>query len=296
MQSPDEVDQPLPETEQVLSEIQPTTNQATVPLEMPPATVQASSHLTNTPLVHNMSSRVAGTIHQTPPIDASPSGPTWTPNYPSLQSSRMEHSPLPHPSWPPPPPYYPPPYPYPWYGQAYPPPQVSMTFPPPITTTVPVSSMPPVVPIPQLSVPSMVLPQANDHLPQSQACPPTIPVAPVVPVQDTRYDELKAAMDAQVTLIATLIASKGKESVEEVKRLCPLADEVYSESLPEKYKRPTFTKFDGEGNPVDHITVFEIECRSISANGKLKLQQFPALLSENALRWFSNCPAGSIKT
>ena len=79
-------------------------------------------------------------------------------------------------------------------------------------------------------------------------------------------------MDTQATLIATLIASKEKESVEEVKRLRPLADKVYSESLPEKYKRLTFRKFDGEGNPVDHITVFEIKHRSISANGKLKLQ------------------------
>lgn len=38
-----------------------------------------------------------------------------------------------------------------------------------------------------------------------------------------------------------------EKSIEEMKRLLPLAGEVYFESLLEMNKRPTFTKVDGEG-------------------------------------------------
>lgn len=78
---------------------------------------------------------------------------------------------------------------------------------------------------------------SNHPVPQPQACPPAIqitPVALVVLVQDNQYNELNAAMDAQLALIVALIANKEKESIEEVKRLNPLVDEVYSKSLPKK--------------------------------------------------------------
>lgn len=128
-----------------------------------------------------------------------------------------------------------------------------------------------------------------------QACALAIqvtPVAPIVPVQDTWYNELKAAMGAKAALIAALIANKENKSIEED----PQADEVYSESLPEKYKHQTFIKFDGEGNPMDYITIFKIECGFISTNGKLNLQQVPSSLSGSELRWFNSHLAGSIKT
>lgn len=38
-------------------------------------------------------------------------------------------------------------------------------------------------------------------------------------------------------------------------------------------KRSVFMKFDGSGNPWDLITMFEIECGSITTKDKLKLQQ-----------------------
>lgn len=47
---------------------------------------------------------------------------------------------------------------------------------------------------------------------------------------------------------------------------------------------------------IQWVTLFGIECGLISANGNLKLQKFPAPLSRNAVRWFNNCTADSIKT
>lgn len=74
-------------------------------------------------------------------------------------------------------------------------------------------------------------------------------VAPVVSVQEARFDKLKAVMDIHAALITALIVHKDKESSEATKRLYPLADEVYIEILPEKYKCPSFMKFYGDGNP-----------------------------------------------
>lgn len=90
-------------------------------------------------------------------------------------------------------------------------------------------------------------------------------------------------MDAQAALIAALIGKRDKEPTEGIKCLHPLDDEVYTKVLPEKFKRPTFTKFDGDGT-WDHIMIFEIECRTIAMNGNLNLPQFSASLGGNALR------------
>lgn len=46
----------------------------------------------------------------------------------------------------------------------------------------------------------------------------------------------------------------------------------------------------------DHITIFKIECSTISMNKKLKLQQFSASLSGNAVRWFNNRQPRSISS
>lgn len=80
--------------------------------------------------------------------------------------------------------------------------------------------------------------------------------------------------------------NKDKEPTKVTKHLCPLADEVYMEVLPEKYKHQIFTKFVEVSNPFDHITIFEIKCEMIRTNGKLKLQQFLTSLNGNVL-WYS---------
>lgn len=80
-------------------------------------------------------------------------------------------------------------------------------------------------------------------------------------------------MDAQATLITTLLVHNDKEPTEVTKCLCPLAKKVYSKVLPEKYNRPAFMKFYRDDNPLfDHIKIFEIMCKIIATNEKPKLQ------------------------
>ena len=76
----------------------------------------------------------------------------------------------------------------------------------------------------------------------------------------------------------------------------PLADKIYEEQMPEKYRRPVFTKYSGETNLWDHVTLFEIDCGSISNNDNLKAQQFPSTLTGQAMRWFCKKPFKSIQS
>lgn len=48
---------------------------------------------------------------------------------------------------------------------------------------------------------------------------------------------------------ASLEAKKAFDVMNVMKRLHPLAEEVYNEVLPEKYKIPIFTKFSGNSDP-----------------------------------------------
>lgn len=84
------------------------------------------------------------------------------------------------------------------------------------------------------------------------------------------------------------LQKKDLETIEVIKCLRLLAESVYDDVLPTKYKRLVFTKFDGDGNPWDHITEFELECVAIASNDRLKLQQFASSLTGNALHWFNN--------
>lgn len=69
----------------------------------------------------------------------------------------------------------------------------------------------------------------------SSATPQTIPNASHL--LDLRIERMKTAL---ATRQASLEAKKGYAVVNVMKHLCPLAEEVYNEVLPEKYKRPIF--------------------------------------------------------
>ena len=52
-----------------------------------------------------------------------------------------------------------------------------------------------------------------------------------------------------------LAKKKDDGATEAMKKLRPLAEEIYDEVLPVKYKRPTFSKYNGEHNPWDHLAI-----------------------------------------
>ena len=72
--------------------------------------------------------------------------------------------------------------------------------------------------------------------------------APVAqqPVQNPELDVLR---DAIAHLQIEVSRKRDDSSAEAMRKLRPLADKIYEEQMPEKYRRPIFTKYSGETNP-----------------------------------------------
>lgn len=75
-----------------------------------------------------------------------------------------------------------------------------------------------------------------------------------------------------------------------------IAEEVYNEVWPDKYKRLVFIKFDSDDSPWDHVTVFEIECGPIASNENLKFSSFLHPSPGIHTTWFNNQLHNSIST
>lgn len=76
------------------------------------------------------------------------------------------------------------------------------------------------------------------------------------------------AIDPEILALKDALAAL---QIQAMKRLLPLANEVYDEVPPTKYKWPLITKYDRNGYPFDHLMTLEIECGSIASNDKFKL-------------------------
>ena len=77
---------------------------------------------------------------------------------------------------------------------------------------------------------------------------------------------------------------------------CMSSDEIYDERMPERYMRSTFSKYNGETNPWDHVALFEIEYGSISNNANIKAQKFSSTFIGQTMRWFNNRLPNSISS
>ena len=95
-------------------------------------------------------------------------------------------------------------------------------------------------------------------------------------VQQSLLNEIQSMKDTMNALQIQVAKNKDDTATEVMKKLRPLAEEIYNEVMPKRYRCPTFCKYSGETNPWDHVTLFEIECGSIGNNDKLKAQQFPS--------------------
>ena len=58
--------------------------------------------------------------------------------------------------------------------------------------------------------------------------------------------------------------------------------------VPEKFKMPTFEKYDGTSNPMQHIEMFQGLMNKYVSNGSLMVQTFQASLNDAAMRWYTN--------
>lgn len=94
----------------------------------------------------------------------------------------------------------------------------------------------------------------NAHVP----IPITMASNVQVPAPNTSKQGVDRGLDRFQELEEKLAALKKRDTIVSL-RPRPLAKEVYLEPFPAKYKQPSFTKYDGDSNPLDHIVQFESE-------------------------------------
>lgn len=74
----------------------------------------------------------------------------------------------------------------------------------------------------------------------------------------------------------------------------PLSVEIWAAPVPENFKPPHLSTFDGKSDPMEHVTAFNTCMAVVGAPDSLKCKLLADTLSEAALRWYMNLPRFSI--
>jgi hypothetical protein len=74
----------------------------------------------------------------------------------------------------------------------------------------------------------------------------------------------------------------------------PLSAEIWDAPVPENFKPPHLSVFDGKSDPMEHITAFNTRMAVVGAPDSLKCKLLAGTFSDAALRWYMNLPRFSI--
>ena len=74
----------------------------------------------------------------------------------------------------------------------------------------------------------------------------------------------------------------------------PFTRRIEGERLPRRFTQPTFTIYNGQTDPMEHVSHFNQRMVVHSKNEALMCKVFPSSLGPMAMRWFDGLGAGSI--
>ena len=74
----------------------------------------------------------------------------------------------------------------------------------------------------------------------------------------------------------------------------PFSKDIKKTNLPRRFIRPTFTIYDGEMNPAEHVCHYNQSMAIYSKNEALMCKIFPSSLGPIAMRWFDGLQKGAI--
>ena len=67
----------------------------------------------------------------------------------------------------------------------------------------------------------------------------------------------------------------------------PFSEEIERAPMPNRFTRPPFNSYDGETDPVEHVSHYIQMMSLYSHNDALMCKVFPLSLGPTALRWFN---------
>ena len=76
----------------------------------------------------------------------------------------------------------------------------------------------------------------------------------------------------------------------------PFRRKIEEGMLPLRFTQPTFTMYNGQTDPVEHVSHFNQRMVVHSKNEALMCKVFPSSLGPVAMRWFDGLVAGSINS
>ena len=76
----------------------------------------------------------------------------------------------------------------------------------------------------------------------------------------------------------------------------PFTRNIEDAILPRRFHQPTFTLYDGQSDPVEHVSHFSQRMAIYSRDEALMCKVFPSSLGSVAMRWFNGLRANSIES
>ena len=74
----------------------------------------------------------------------------------------------------------------------------------------------------------------------------------------------------------------------------PFAHRIEGAKLPRRFNQPTFAIYNGQADPVEHISQFNQRMAIYSQNEALMCKVFPSSLGPMVIRWFNSLKTNSI--
>ena len=74
----------------------------------------------------------------------------------------------------------------------------------------------------------------------------------------------------------------------------PFTRHIEGTMLPRRFQQPTFTIYNGNTDPVEHVSQFNQNMAVHSKNKALMCKVFPSNLGPVAMRWFNGLKANSV--
>ncbi|GKU96286.1 hypothetical protein SLEP1_g9534 [Rubroshorea leprosula] len=114
--------------------------------------------------------------------------------------------------------------------------------------------------------------------------------------RDTTHATVASLTFPQLKLLVddVIRARQGGTSQSSLVYAKPYTRRIDNLSLPDGYQPPKFQKFNGKGNPRQHVTHFVETCNNASTYGDLMVKQFVRSLEDAAFEWYTDFPAGSV--
>ena len=95
-------------------------------------------------------------------------------------------------------------------------------------------------------------------------------------------------------LMKRLLSEKGKDEYDSGDELELFSPNIPATAYPPGFRMPHLSKFDGDGDPSDHLGMFNTLMMAHNIGSELRCLIFPSTLIGPARQWFKQCKKQSI--